>query len=29
VLCSGGDVETAQSLCNDLLLKLQPQDDPA
>ena len=29
LLCSGGDVEAAQSLCNDLLIELQPKPDEA
>ncbi len=29
LLCSGGDVETARKLCNDLLAELEPQSDGA
>ena len=29
LLCSGGDVETARELCNDLLAMLEPQPDEA
>ncbi|MEE8045222.1 MAG: DUF6810 family protein [Dehalococcoidia bacterium] len=28
VLCSGGDFETAQLLCNEILMQLEPQSDP-